>query len=69
MLSSTVNATATTSLTGTIVQCTDRLGTNFTPIGDTNVSICVVGEFTNYFALYYYLIIIYIIQASPRISQ
>ena len=45
MLSSTVVASAATSLTGTVVQCTDRLGTNFTPIGDTNVSICVVGEF------------------------
>ena len=47
MLSSTVVATAATSLTGTVVQCTDRLGTNFIPIGDTNVSICTVGKFTN----------------------
>ena len=45
MLSSTVVATAATSLTGTVVQCTDRLGINFIPIGNTNVSICTVGEF------------------------
>ena len=41
---STIVATADTTITGTVIECRDSGGNSFNIIGNTNISICVLGK-------------------------